>query len=120
MPRKSRVLRAANWVRVKPDGVHELVVSSDKDRYKTCHATPMILVDGPRRGRGGVATFHLQSVKFSTILRGCGCANPAELFPSSPTTPPWPTLLIERLAETDVGILGLRKLIRCRFLMELN
>lgn len=87
MPRKSRVLRAANWVRVKPDGVHELVVSSDKDRYKTCHATPMILVDGPRRGRGGVATFHLQSVKFSTILRGCGCANPAELFPSSPHDP---------------------------------
>ena len=91
MSRKSRVLRAANWVRVKPDGVHELVVSSDKDRYKTCHGTAMILVDGPRRGRGGVGASHLQSVKFSAILRGCGCANPADLSPGPLPNPVLPT-----------------------------
>jgi hypothetical protein len=109
MPRKSRVLRAANWVRVRPDGVHELVVSSDEDRSKTCHGTPMILVDGPRRGRGGVGTFHLQSVKFSKILRGCGCAIPAELFPSSLHDPALANIPHGEVGGDRIGYFGAMK-----------
>ena len=42
-----RDLRFAVWVRVRPEGLHQLVVSSVEYRYITCLTAPLLLVDGP-------------------------------------------------------------------------
>ena len=42
-----RDLRSAVWVRVRPEGLHQLVVSSVEYRYITCLTAPLLLVDGP-------------------------------------------------------------------------
>ena len=75
-----RDLRFAVWVRVRPEGLHQLVVSSIEYRYLTFRAAPLLLVDGPLYGRVGAN--HLQSVRFVTVLsrpRGSS-ANPVELI----------------------------------------
>lgn len=42
-----RDLRFAIWVRVRPEGLHQLVVSSVEYRYLTFRTAPLLLVDGP-------------------------------------------------------------------------